>query len=95
MTTAQFKYLANLDMDAVEQPQVDAISKYADLWLQDVAPNQPMRMDQTTLTRELARIDSVAPKSRGRRSEVEEPAFRSLGREKTFLATSASTSCAE
>ncbi|HTV06861.1 MAG TPA: patatin-like phospholipase family protein [Acidobacteriaceae bacterium] len=53
MAAAQFQYLANLDMDAVEQPQVDAIAKYADLWLQDQAMNQPIRMDSTTLTAEL------------------------------------------
>jgi uncharacterized protein len=51
MAAAQFQYLANLDMDAVEQPQVDAIAKYADLWLQDKAMNQPIRMDRSTLTR--------------------------------------------
>jgi hypothetical protein len=42
-----------LDMDAVEQPQVDAISEYGDLWLQSVAPNQPIRMNGDTLDREL------------------------------------------
>jgi uncharacterized protein len=53
MSAAQFTYLAKLDMDAVEQPQVDAITKYADLWLQDMAPNQPIRMNEDTLEREL------------------------------------------
>lgn len=53
MAAAQFQYLANLDMDAVEQPQVDAIAKYADLWLQDQAMNQPIRMDSSALTAEL------------------------------------------
>ena len=53
MTAAQFTYLANLDMDAVEQAQVDAISKYADLWVQGEAPNQPIRMDGDTLECEL------------------------------------------
>jgi hypothetical protein len=53
MTAAQFAYLANLDMDAVEQTQVDAIGKYADLWLQSVAPNQPIRMNQDSLVPEL------------------------------------------
>lgn len=53
MSAVQFTYLANLDMDAVEQPQVDAISWYADLWVQSVAPNQPIRMNGDTLDPEL------------------------------------------
>lgn len=53
MTLAQFDFLAKLDMDAVEQLQVDAITKYADLWLQDAAPNQPIRIDSNTLALEL------------------------------------------
>ena len=53
MSAAQFTYLAELDMDAVEPPQVDAITRYADLWLQGVAPNQPIRMDGDTLAPEL------------------------------------------
>ena len=53
MSEDQFTYLANLDMDAVEQAQVDAISWYADLWVQGGAPNQPIRMDGRTLSPEL------------------------------------------
>ncbi len=53
MTAAQFNSLANLDMDAIKQPQVDAITRYADLWLQNKAPNQPIRMDRDTLKLEL------------------------------------------
>lgn len=53
MSAAQFTYLANLDIDAVQQAQVDAISSYADLWLQGVAPNQPIRMHADTLEAEL------------------------------------------
>ena len=53
MTAAQFKFLANLDMDAVEQHEVDAIADYAELWLQGRAPNQPIRMDTKTLAAEL------------------------------------------
>jgi uncharacterized protein len=33
MSAAQFKYLANLDVDAVQQAQVNAISAYADVWV--------------------------------------------------------------
>jgi len=53
MTSEQFTYLANLDMDAIQPEQVDAISRYADLWIQGLAPNQPIRMDADTLEREL------------------------------------------
>jgi uncharacterized protein len=53
MAAAQFQYLANLDIDAVDQPQVDAIAKYAALWLKDQTMNQPIRMDSSTLTAEL------------------------------------------
>src|SRR5271157_4408565 len=53
MTAAEFAYLANLDLDAIEQRQVDAISSYADLWLKNVAPNQPIRMDGKTFKCEL------------------------------------------
>jgi hypothetical protein len=53
MTAAQFTFLAKLDMDAIEQAGVDAISTYTDLWIQNVAPNQPLRMDGDTLQREL------------------------------------------
>jgi hypothetical protein len=53
MSAAQFTYLAKLDMDAVEQAQVDAISSYADLWVVGVALNQPIRMDGDTLAPEL------------------------------------------
>jgi hypothetical protein len=53
MSEDEFTYLANLDMDAVQQAQVDAISQYADLWLQGEAPNQPIRMDGDTLKPEL------------------------------------------
>ncbi|HEY6347216.1 MAG TPA: hypothetical protein VIY49_37470 [Bryobacteraceae bacterium] len=52
MTAAQFTYLANLDFDAIQQVQVNAISAYADLWLRNQAPNQPIRMNGDTLARE-------------------------------------------
>jgi hypothetical protein len=53
MTKAQFAYPADLDLDAIEQRQVDAISSYADLWLKNMAPNQPIRMNGKTFKREL------------------------------------------
>ena len=54
MTACQFAYLANLDLDAIEQRQVNAISSYADLWVKNVAPNQPIRMDGKTFECEVA-----------------------------------------
>jgi hypothetical protein len=53
LTAAQFTYLAGCDMDAVQQAQVDAICRYADLWVQGMAPNQPIRMNGDTLVPEL------------------------------------------
>jgi hypothetical protein len=53
MSSDEFTYLKSLDMDAVAQAQVDAISKYADLWIKDKAPNQPIRMKGDTFRREL------------------------------------------
>ena len=53
MTTAGFLSLADLDFDAVEQAQVNAIAAYATLWLQDKAPNQPIRMNGDTLDCEI------------------------------------------
>ena len=53
MTPEHFQYLANLDMDAVAQEQVDAISHLADLWVQDKVRNQGVRMNGDTLACEL------------------------------------------
>jgi hypothetical protein len=53
MSSAQFTYLLRLDMDAVEQPQVNAISNFADLWLKGQVSNQPIRMNGDTLQPEL------------------------------------------
>lgn len=53
MTSAEFNYLANLELDAIEQQQVDAIARYADLWIKNIAPNQAIRMNGETLKPEL------------------------------------------
>lgn len=53
LTEEQFKSIVNLDMDAIDQEQVDAIAHYADLWLNDSAMNQPIRMDGDSLTCEV------------------------------------------
>ena len=43
-TAAQFRYLCNLDMDAVEPNDVAYIDDWCSLWLGDHVPNQPIRM---------------------------------------------------
>lgn len=53
MTQGQFSFLVDLDMDAVEQNEVDAIASYAGLWLDSQVPNQPIRMDGDTLQPEI------------------------------------------
>ncbi len=76
MTPSEFMYLAGLDLDAIEEKEVQAINSYADLWLKGVAPNQPIRMDGTTLKPELGQAsfkDAVAAwesLSRGGRGKI-------------------------
>jgi len=53
MSTAQFKYLTDLGMDAVEQTAVTAIENYAALWLQNAVPNQAIRANGQTLKAEI------------------------------------------
>ena len=53
MSSAQFKYLTQLGMDAVEQTAVTAIENYAALWLQNDVPNQAIRADGQTLRTEI------------------------------------------
>jgi hypothetical protein len=43
-----FQRLANLNLDAIAQDDVDAINRYGDLWLTSLAPNQAIRMDGKT-----------------------------------------------
>jgi hypothetical protein len=45
MTAAQFQYLCGIDMDAVQPAEIAAIESYAQLWLDDKAPNQPVHWD--------------------------------------------------
>ena len=56
MSAAQFTFLAKLDLDAVKQAEVNAISTYADIWVQGTAPNQPIRMNGDTLEAELGQV---------------------------------------
>jgi hypothetical protein len=51
MSSAQFAHLAELDMGAVQQSQVDAIFGYADLWIRILAPNQSIWMNGHTRPR--------------------------------------------
>jgi uncharacterized protein len=53
MTPEEFDFLKNLGLDAIEKQEVDAIARYADLWLKDAAPNQPIRMNGETFKVEL------------------------------------------
>jgi hypothetical protein len=47
-TVAQFQYLCNIDMDAVVQTDVGYVNDYCTFWLDDRAPNQPIRANGTT-----------------------------------------------
>ncbi len=53
VSPAQFAFLVNLDMDAVQPGQVAAISSFASLWLKNRVSNQPLRMDCDTLACEI------------------------------------------
>jgi len=63
MTHDQFEYIFNLDMDAVETAEVDAITQYADLWLKDEVLNQPVRMNGDLLKREVGQDTFSAAKA--------------------------------
>jgi hypothetical protein len=56
MTEDDFNTLANVPMDALAAEQMQQITDYADLWLNDVAPNQPIRMNGDTLKQELGQV---------------------------------------
>lgn len=45
---ARFRYLCSIDMDAVVQSDVSYIDDYCSSWLQDSAPNQPIRANGDT-----------------------------------------------
>lgn len=53
MTAQEFDALRHTGMDAIEQSEVQLIEKFTDLWLADKVPNQPIRMDGTTLEAEI------------------------------------------
>ena len=47
-SVAQFQYLCNIDMDALAPTDVAFIDDYCTTWLNDQAPNQPIRPNGTT-----------------------------------------------
>src|SRR5690242_18212671 len=47
-TVAQFQYLCQIDMDAVMPTEIRFITDYCTFWLEDRAPNQPIRMNGQT-----------------------------------------------
>ena len=53
MTPNDFKFLRDLDLDATKREQVEAIERYADLWLKGKARNQPIRMNGKTFRPEV------------------------------------------
>jgi len=48
-----FVFIRDLDMDAVDQPQVEAIQAFCKLWIADAVPNQPVRANSADLTPEI------------------------------------------
>jgi len=53
MDRGSFVVIRDLAMDAIEQPQVDEIYDFCDLWLGDNVPNQPIRANSVTLAPEV------------------------------------------
>jgi hypothetical protein len=45
---AQFQYLRTIDTDAVVQNDVTYVCDYCTTWLEDLAPNQPIRTNGVT-----------------------------------------------
>jgi len=59
-----FQKLANMEMDAIEPDEVEAIEHYAELWLAaDNNLNQPVRMDGDTLECEVGQASFIAAKA--------------------------------
>lgn len=52
-TAPQFRFLAGIDMDAVDQNEVAYIQDLATYWISDDVRNQPIRIDGTTLEAEI------------------------------------------
>jgi uncharacterized protein len=47
-TVAQFQYLCTIGLDVLAQSDIAYIDDYCTFWLQDQAPNQPIRMNGTS-----------------------------------------------
>ncbi len=44
MSIDEFRYICSIGMDAVQQIDIEYVDTYCDAWLNDLAPNQPIRM---------------------------------------------------
>jgi hypothetical protein len=53
MTDAEFKFIRDLDTDAIASKEIAAISAYTDLWISGETRNQPIRMDADALRPEV------------------------------------------
>ncbi|MBB2887210.1 MULTISPECIES: patatin-like phospholipase family protein [Pseudomonas] len=59
-TADDFKALADLELDAVEESEVNLIQRLAMGWIAGDFPNQPIRMDPSTLSCEIGHITFAA-----------------------------------
>jgi hypothetical protein len=59
MTAEEFTALTKMGMDALDQKDVQKVDHLADLWLQGLVRNQPIRMDRDTLKCELGQQSFV------------------------------------
>lgn len=64
LSNDQFQALQKLDMDAVEQPQVELIKALGVGWMNDLIPNQPIRMRSDDLSSSLGEESYSAAKKR-------------------------------
>ena len=63
MTPAQFQFLCNIGMDAIQPAEVLAIAAYAELWLAGKAPNQLIHTDEAAPPFELGYATYAEAKS--------------------------------
>ena len=87
MTAEQFKYIANLDMDADGTGSGGRDLQLADMWLKDEVLNQPIRMNSDNLTCELGQDRFSAAASVWRRISAAEPVTVAANAEGEELAT--------
>lgn len=63
MTPAQFQFLCNIGMDAIQQAEVMAIANYAGLWIGGQAPNQLLHTNEAAPPFELGYATYAAAKA--------------------------------